>query len=246
MSRTKRQRAMRDLTGARERTRSARRGTARRQLQQFLLRHGRRYDGKTAWTGEYMEVDSDYLKFDHDAHNRVLVDYLAAVETATARLDALTKAIVDVVETWSSVPAGEGAPGIARCPVANGGHSRRGDRKLCAIRERADAAWHISGWSRQAALEQETRRRRGIPDASCGNRGPYAPRSSSAAWNNRFEPRVSRELMKRHDGVAPKVCAIAWKAQLRLPRPVREAHKSRQERKEDHHRNGALETAEFV
>jgi len=37
-----------------------------------------------------------------------------------------------------------------------------------------------------------------------------------SAWNNRFRPKVSRDLKKRHDGVAPNVCAIAWKAQQRL------------------------------
>src|SRR5262249_53899711 len=78
-------------------------GTARRHSQQFLLRHGHRYKGKTAWTGEYMEWVR-YLVFEHEAHNRVLVDYVAAVESVTVRLAALTKDIHDLVETWSLRP----------------------------------------------------------------------------------------------------------------------------------------------
>jgi transposase len=37
-----------------------------------------------------------------------------------------------------------------------------------------------------------------------------------SAWNNRFRSRLSRELRKRQEGVAPAVCEIAWKAQQRL------------------------------
>jgi transposase len=49
----------------------------------------------------------------------------------------------------------------------------------------------------------------------CGNRSVRTALVESA-WNNRFRPKLSRELKKRHDGVAPNVCAIAWKAQQRL------------------------------
>ena len=41
-----------------------------------------------------------YSKFEHEAHNRVLVDY---VEGATTRLERLTKDIVDLTKTWSRV-----------------------------------------------------------------------------------------------------------------------------------------------
>jgi hypothetical protein len=37
-----------------------------------------------------------------------------------------------------------------------------------------------------------------------------------SAWNNRFRPQVSRDLKKRLEGIAPGVCAIAFKAQHRL------------------------------
>lgn len=37
-----------------------------------------------------------------------------------------------------------------------------------------------------------------------------------SAWNNRFRPQVRCEIQKRQVGVAPGVCAIAFKAQHRL------------------------------
>ncbi len=202
--------AMRDLERAREDAKRAQ-GTARRQLQQFLLRHGRRYDGKTAWTGEYMEWIR-YSKFDHDAHNRVLVDYLAAVETATARLDALTKAIVDVVETWSAYPLVKALQALRGVQLLTavilvaeiGNFARFANAPALMAYLGLVLSEHSSG--------DMTRRGR---ITRCGNRGVRTALVESA-WNNRFRPRVSRELMKRHDGVAPKVCAIAWKAQLRL------------------------------
>jgi len=94
--------AMRDLERARDDAKKAER-TARHQLSKFLLRHGRRYEGKTSWTG----VHVDWIRkqgFEHEAHNRVLVDYVQTVENATARVERLTKDIVELVESWSLRP----------------------------------------------------------------------------------------------------------------------------------------------
>jgi transposase len=202
--------AMRDLERAREDAKRAQ-GTARRQLQQFLLRHGRQFEGKTAWTGEHMEWIR-YLKFDHEAHNRVLVDYVAAVENATVRLVALTKDIVDLVETWSMRPLVKALQAL------------RGVQLLTAVTLVAE----IGNFARFASAPKlmaylglvpsehssgEMTRRGRI--TRCGNRSVRTALVESA-WNNRFRPKVSRDLKKRHDGVAPNVCAIAWKAQQRL------------------------------
>lgn len=46
--------AMRDLERSRDDAKRAER-TARHQLTKFLLRYGRRYEGKTAWTGMHLE-----------------------------------------------------------------------------------------------------------------------------------------------------------------------------------------------
>jgi transposase len=94
--------AMRDLERSRDDAKRAER-TSRHQLSKFLLRHGRRYEGKTAWTGMHLDWARGQA-FAHEALNRVLVDYVQAVENATARVDRLTQDIAELVETWSQRP----------------------------------------------------------------------------------------------------------------------------------------------
>ena len=65
--------AMRDLERARDDAKKAER-VARHQLGKFLLRHGRRYPGKTQWGPMHLQ----WLRaqhFDHEAQQRVLEDY---------------------------------------------------------------------------------------------------------------------------------------------------------------------------
>ena len=88
--------AMRDLERSRDDAKRAER-TSRHQLSKFLLRHGRRYEGKTAWTGMHLDWARGQT-LAHEALNRVLVDYVQAVENATARVDRLTQDIAELVE----------------------------------------------------------------------------------------------------------------------------------------------------
>jgi transposase len=90
---------MRDLERCRDGAKRAER-TARHQLSKFLLRHGHRYEGKIAWTDKHLDWIRTQV-FDHEAQNRVLVDCVQAVENATARVERLTKDIVELVESWS-------------------------------------------------------------------------------------------------------------------------------------------------
>jgi transposase len=94
--------AIRDLERAREDAVKAL-GVARRQLQKFLLRNGHRFDGKTSWTTTHMDWIRS-RKFEHEAHNRVMADYIQAVDAANARLERLNKDISDCVESRSLKP----------------------------------------------------------------------------------------------------------------------------------------------
>src|SRR6266540_6923702 len=94
--------AMRDLERARDDAKNAERA-ARHQLGKFLLRHGRRYPGRTSWTMKHR----DWIRsqqFQHEAQQRVLEDYLKAVEDLGERVERLTKSIVELVESWSLRP----------------------------------------------------------------------------------------------------------------------------------------------
>src|SRR6266545_23486 len=94
--------AMRDLERARDDAKNAERA-ARHQLGKFLLRHGRRYEGRTTWTIKHR----DWIRsqqFQHEAQQRVLEDYLKTVEDLGERVDRLTNSIVELVESWSLRP----------------------------------------------------------------------------------------------------------------------------------------------
>ena len=94
--------AMRDLVRAREAATDTLR-RARQQLLSFLLRHGRLYEGRKAWSKAHSRWLCD-LKFDHPAHHIVLADCRQAIEEAEARRDRLTGQIVEATDAWSMAP----------------------------------------------------------------------------------------------------------------------------------------------
>lgn len=202
--------AMRDLERARDDAKRAER-TARHQLSKFLLRHGHRYDGKTAWTAKHLDWARTRL-FEHEAQNRVLVDYVHAVERGTGRVEQLTKDITELVESWSLRPLVKALQAL------------RGVRLITAVILAAE----IGNFARFASAPSlmsfigfvpsehssgESTRRGRI--TRTGNR--HVRRILvEAAWSYRFRPRKSRAIRERNEGVAPGVQAIAWKAQQRL------------------------------
>lgn len=202
--------AMRDLERCRDGAKRAER-TARHQLSKFLLRHGRRYEGKIAWTDKHLDWIRTQV-FDHEAHNRVLVDCVQAVENATARVERLTKDIVELVESWSLRPLVKALQAL------------RGVQVISAVilaAELGDFARFASAPALMAYLglvpsehsSGETKKRGRI--TRTGNSHVRRILVESA-WSYRHRPRMSCAIRKRNEGVAPGVQAIAWKAQNRL------------------------------
>jgi transposase len=202
--------AMRDLERSRDDAKKAER-TARQQLSKFLLRYGRRYEGKTAWTGLHLAWIRGQV-FDHEAHNRVLVDYVHAVDDATARVERLTKDIIELVESWSLRPLVKALQAL------------RGVQIITAVilaAELGDMARFTSAPALMAYLglvpsehsSGESQKRGRI--TRTGNRHVRRILVESA-WSYRFRPAMSNAIRKRNEGVAPAVRAIAWKAQQRL------------------------------
>lgn len=202
--------AMRDLERSRDDAKRAERAS-RHQLSKFLLRHGRRYEGKTAWTGMHL----DWVRgqtFAHEALNRVLVDYVQAVENATARVDRLTQDIAELVETWS------------RRPLVKALQALRGVQLVTAVIlaaelgdfERFPSAPALMAYLGLVPSEHssgESRKRGRITRTGNGHVRRVLVES---AWAYRYRPTMSWAIRKRNEGVAPEVQAIAWKAQHRL------------------------------
>jgi transposase len=151
-------------------------------------------------------------QFDQEAHNRVLGDYVRAVEEAGARVLRLDKDIATVVETWSLKPLVEALQGL------------RGVRLLSAVViaaelgsiERFPSPSKLMAYLGLVPSEHssgETKRRGGI--TRTGNRHVRRILVESA-WAYRFRPNTSARLKAQNLRISPSVAAVAWKAQHRL------------------------------
>src|SRR5579863_6214495 len=81
--------AVRDLSRARIDAVRARH-KARQQLKALLLRHGRRYTGRSSWTAAHERYLAT-VSFTQPAQNIVFVEYRSAVHDAHERVERLTE-----------------------------------------------------------------------------------------------------------------------------------------------------------
>jgi len=202
--------AMRDLCRAREDAKHAQ-TRARQQLLSFLLRYDIRYPGGRRWTGEHRKWLSE-LKMPNPAHYVTLHEYINTIEEATSRVERLTDQIRTLVKEWRFAP------------VVMGLQAMRGISLIVAV----TLVTEIGDFSRFSNPRQlmtylglvpsehstgAKRRLGGITKA--GN--THARRALvEAAWAYRSPARLTRIIRDRQRNLPIEVCAIAWKAQLRL------------------------------
>ena len=202
--------AMRDLCRARtDAVQDLRRGRA--QLKAFLLRHGYRYTGKSAWT----EAHRRYLRelvLPHAAQRVVLEDALAAIHSAGERIARLEEQMTSLLASWPMKPVVEAMMGLRGFALVGA---------MVLVSELGDA-WRFAhprqlmaylGLVPSENTSSEKRRQGGITKA--GN--------SHARWllieaahHYRLSPKVSKELSVRQQGLPEDIKAVSWKAQTRL------------------------------
>lgn len=202
--------AMRDLTRAREDAVKALK-TARHQLNAFLLRYGKRYPGKGTWTPSHMRWLSD-IALPHPSQQIVLQEYINTVTTCAERVDRLTDQIAKLLPEWrrySVVKALQALRGVAPI-VAATTVAEIGDMKRFA-RPRQLMAY-------LGLVPSEDSTGDSIHHGSITKTGNGHVRRVliEAAHAYNFPARISRHLLKRHEGLPEPVLAIAWKAQMRL------------------------------
>src|SRR4029079_16843193 len=90
--------AMRDLCRARTDAVDDRR-RARHRLKAFLLRHGYRYHGKTAWSAAHQRYLRE-LVLPHPAMKVILEEYLMAIDGAEERIGRCEQAMRDLLAGW--------------------------------------------------------------------------------------------------------------------------------------------------
>lgn len=202
--------AVRDLSRARIDAVRARL-KARQQLKALLLRHGRRYTGKSSWTAAHERYLAT-LSFAHRAQDVAFVEYRQAVSEGQARVQRLSETLAQEIEHWRMRPLVYALMSlrgvdqlVATTLVAELGDFRRfaHPRELMGYLGLVPSE-HTSGERRRLGAITKT-----------GN--THARRVLiEAAWNYRFPARITYSLQKRQEKQPAHIRAIAWRAQLRL------------------------------
>ncbi len=184
---------------------------ARQQLKALLLRHDRRYSGKTSWTGAHERYLST-ITFAHPAQDIAFVEYRQAVGEGEQRVQRLTQALSQQVEGWRMQPVVAALMTLRGLDLVSATTvvAELGDLKRF-VHPRA-----LMGYLGLVPSEYSTgsKRRQGAITKT-GN-GHVRRVLIEAAWNYRYPARISRPLQVRQENQPTVIRAIAWRAQLRL------------------------------
>lgn len=202
--------AVRDLTRAREDAKSLER-KAKQRILAFLLRHGYRYSGKTPWSKAHFRWIA-VLKMPHPAQQIVLQESLDALSECTERVNRLTEQIQRLLPEWQMFPIVQALQTlrgvsliVATTTIAELGDLTRFSSPVQLMSYLGLVpSEHSSGLQTKRGSITKT-----------GN-GHVRRVLVEAAWSYRLPARISTKLHRRQEGIPQNICAISWKAQLRL------------------------------
>lgn len=202
--------AMRDLTRSREDAKSLEKRAKQRVLA-FLLRQGFRYSGKSPWSEAHFRWIAT-LKMPHPAQQIVLQEYLEALSECTHRVERLTEQIRTLLPQWRMFPVVQAVQALrgVSLVVATTTIAEMGD--LTRFESPVELMSYLGLVPKEHSSGEKTRRG---SITKTGN-GHVRRVLVEAAWAYRLPARISSKLHKRQEGLPPNVCAISWKAQLRL------------------------------
>jgi transposase len=204
------QEALRDLTRAREDMKHLQRQTKQRLLG-FLLRHGKRFEGKDNWTQAHFRWFEE-VKFEQPVQQIVFQEYVDSVQAITRRIAALDEQMESAARDSVFWPVIEGLMALrgvglitATTIVAEIGDLRRfaNAPQLMAYLGVVPSE-HSSGESKVHGSITKT-----------GN-GHVRRVLVEAAWQYRYPARKTAVLQRRAERASEQVQEIAWKAQKRL------------------------------
>jgi transposase len=203
--------AMRDLIRARYQVGKAQH-RARQQLKMYLLRHNRRYGGKSSWTPAHLRYLAE-IKMSFPVQQIVFQEMLEVITEATERLERYDQEIERAVPGWSRMA------GVVRALMALRGLALLHAATLVAELgdfHRFEHPGQLMGYLGLVPSEHTTgtdRQQGGI--TKMGN-GPARRALVEAAWQYCVPARISPHLKKRQEGLPKAITDISWKAQLRL------------------------------
>jgi transposase len=204
------QEALRDLTRAREDMKHLQRQTKQRLLG-FLLRHGKRFEGKDNWTQAHFRWFEE-VKFEQPVQQIVFQEYVDSVQAMTRRVAAFDEQMESAARDSVFWPVIEGLMALrgVKLITATTIVTEIGDLKRFATAPQLMAylgvvpSEHSSG---------ESKSRGGI--TKTGN-GHVRRVLVEAAWQYRYPARKTAVLQRRAERASEQVQEIAWKAQKRL------------------------------
>lgn len=202
--------AVRDLTRARADLKSLE-VKVRQRLGAFLLRHGRKYPGKSKWTKSHFRWLSEQ-RFEQEASQAAFEEYVRAVRDAKARVADLDTELARILESWSLKP-------VVQALMALRGINRTAATILASELGdigRFDKPTQLMAFLGLVPSEDSsgTRKRRGSITKT-GN-GHARRILIEAAWSYRFPARQTTHLIRKAQHASPRSREIAWRAQKRL------------------------------
>ena len=202
--------AIRDLCRARTDAVDDRR-RSRHRLKGFLLRHGYRYQGKSAWSAAHERYLRE-LVLPHPAMKVILEEYLQGIAAAGERIERCEVGMRALLEKWRLAPA-------VRALMAFKGFQTVAAMILVSELGEVDRFAHprqVMAYLGLVPTENTSsdKRRQGRI-TKCGN--------AHARWllvecaqHYATPPKVSQHLSRRQQGQPAQVRAISWRAQNRL------------------------------
>jgi len=184
---------------------------SRQRLLAFLLRNGHQYTGKSNWTAAHMRYLRE-LVLQNPAQKLVLEEYLQTIDTNMQRIAYLEDKMRTLSTDWPRSRFALALQGLRGFQLVASTiiTSELGDlsrfshpRKLMAFLGLVPSEDSSGDKRRQGAITK------------CGN--------SHARWIlvevadcYRYDPKISKELSRRQDGLSNAVKDISWRAQKRL------------------------------
>lgn len=209
------QEALRDLTRAREDMKHLQR-QAKQRLLAFLLRHGKRYEGKSNWTQAHFRW-LETVKFEQPAQQIVMQEYIDTVIACGKRVGSLEQQIEQAAQAsrvWPVIEALMALRGVSLLTAVTV-VAEIGDLKRFAKASQLMAylglvpSEHSSGASTRRGAITKT-----------GN-GHVRRVLVEAAWTYRHAARKTAVVQRRAERTPEVIQDIAWSAQKRLCKKYR-------------------------
>lgn len=202
--------AVRDLVRARWQVQKQQH-RARQQLKMFLLRHNLRYAGTTAWTPKHLRYLAT-VKLPFPEQQFVFQEMINIITEAGERLERYDAQLPRVLAGWRWEPVVKALMGLRGLALLNA---------ITLVAELGDlhrfaTARQLMGYLGLVPSEASTgnqRRQGGL--TKMGN-GIARRALIEAAWNYCRPARISRDLLKRQEGLSKPVKDLSWAAQTRL------------------------------